>query len=139
MTDSAAFTAKSVNVSGSVSSGFVLGGASEASLLDCGSVQCGMHGVYARDEGSVLTVKRCSVQQNVGCGMLADLGALVEVSECCSSRNRMAGYQSQHSAKMTVAGSFSNSDKGGCVACDGGKLVREEVREDGVVKSGILT
>ena len=39
----------------------------------------------------------------------------------------MAGYQSQHNAKMTVVESFSNSDKGGCVSCDSGKLVREQV------------
>lgn len=138
-TETGNLTATMVNVSGTEQSGFVAGSGGEAVLQKCSAVQCGVHGMYARDAGSRMEVHTCNVQQNVGCGVIADLGAKVEVTESCSSRNKMAGYQAQHQARLVVGNSFSNSDKGGCRVCDGGKLVMEGIREDGLLKTGVLT
>lgn len=116
----------------------MVGSAGEAVLQECSAVQCGVHGVYTRDERSRLELHSCNVQKNVGCGALADLLASVEVSGCCSSWNKLAGYQAQDQARMVVGSSYSNSDKGGCRVSGGGKLVMEGVGVDGVVKSGVL-
>jgi hypothetical protein len=138
-TNAGSMTANSVKVSGSAQSGFLVGTGGETVLQECWAVQCGVHGVYARGEGSHLEAHGCNSQHNSNCGVVADHSALVEVTDCCSSRNKKVGYLALNHATMVGGNSCSNSDKGGFRVASGGKLVMEGAREDGLFKAGVLT
>jgi hypothetical protein len=138
-TNAGSMHAQNVEVCGSTESGYLVGTGGEGVLQDCSAVQCGVHGVYARGDGSRLEVRGGELRQNSNCGVVADQGSLVEVSECCSSRNKKAGFVALNHATMVVGNSSSNGDSAGCCAEGGGKLVLEGVREDGLLKSGVMT
>lgn len=132
-------TARNMHVSRSQGSGFHVGSAGDAVLIECTARKCSLHGVCAQDEASRLHCERCNIQQNAHCGIVADLEAVAVVKGCRSDRNGAGGYAAFDRARMTVCGGSSDGDaQGGCGVWDGGELTMEGLNVDGVVSNGTL-
>lgn len=133
-------SATDVDVSNSRMSGFHVE-FGKAVLKQCSATKCGVSGVSVSGSSSGnpgTEVQGCTLQQNVGSGVLAVDKAVVVVRECHSSHNGEEGYKASSRADMTVSNSSSDGDTGGCGVSDGGKLTMENVSVDSILKSGTL-
>ena len=108
----AALTVKNSSATASMNHGFGVMTGGKLVLKECQAGGSNGHGLHAINEGSVLEGETCTVQGNVGSGVLMCSSAVGVLRGCRSFSNGGYGYGAQAQAMLTL--SYSSAD-GNCL------------------------